>query len=116
MSQPYLGEIRIFAGNFAPRNNAYCSGQLLSIAQNQALFSLLGTTYGGNGVTTFALPDLRGRVPLHRSSSFIQGASAGEETHTLVTGEIPGHTHGPIANPPPPHHLSPSGNFCPNSN
>jgi microcystin-dependent protein len=93
-----IGEIRMFAGNFAPRGWALCDGQLLPIAQNQALFSILGTTYGGNGITTFALPDLRGRVPLHAGtgpglSSKTLGQSGGTETVTLTTAQMPAHTH-----------------------
>src|SRR5512133_3614628 len=90
---PFLGEIRIVSFNFAPRNWAQCNGQLLPINQNQALFSLLGTTYGGNGQTTFALPDLRGRVPIHTSSSHTLGERAGEEAHTLLLAELPTHQH-----------------------
>src|SRR5258708_24048194 len=98
MSNPFLAEIRIFTGNFAPVNWALCAGQLMSIAQNTALFSLLGTTYGGDGVTTFALPDLRGRVPLSQGqgpglSNYDMGQRAGEENHTLITTEMPQHTH-----------------------
>jgi microcystin-dependent protein len=93
MTTPYLGEIRIFSFDFAPRGWAYCAGQILSIAQNQALFSLLGTIYGGNGVTTFALPDLRSRVPIHASSSHALGESAGAESHTLTLNQIPQHNH-----------------------
>ena len=95
---PFLGEIMLFAGDFVPRGYAACNGQLLPIAQNQALFSLLGTTYGGNGQTTFALPDLRGRVPIHVGqgpglSDRILGEVGGEEAHTLTVAEMPGHTH-----------------------
>lgn len=95
---PFLGEIRMFAGNFAPRGWATCDGQILPIAQNTALFSLLGTTYGGNGQTTFALPDLRGRVPVHVGqgpglSPYSLGQSAGSENVTLTSGQMPGHTH-----------------------
>jgi microcystin-dependent protein len=93
MSDPFLSEIRIFSFNFAPRNWAFCNGQLLPINQNQALFSLLGTTYGGNGQTTFALPNLQGRVPVHMGSGFTLGQAGGETTHTLSTPEMPQHTH-----------------------
>lgn len=98
MSEPFLGEIIMFGGNFAPRGWAFCSGQLLSIAQNTALFSILGTTYGGNGTTTFALPDLRGRVPIHPGqgpglSSYVLGEAAGVENVTLLTTQMPAHTH-----------------------
>ncbi|KPV57334.1 tail collar protein [Paenibacillus sp. A3] len=93
MAEPFLGEIRLFAFNFAPEGWAFCDGQLLPINQNQPLFSLLGTTYGGNGTTTFALPDLRGRVAIHRSADFTQGQTGGEVSHTLTIPELPSHTH-----------------------
>ena len=98
MSEPFLGEIRMFGGNFAPRGWATCDGQILPIAQNTALFSLLGTTYGGNGTTTFALPDLRGRVPLHVGqgpglSPYSLGESTGTESVTLLTSQMPAHSH-----------------------
>lgn len=101
MSEPYLAEIRIISFNFPPKGWAFCNGQLLPINQNQALFSLLGTTYGGNGSTNFALPDLRGRVPIHFGNSASLGERAGEESHTLINNEMPGHTHpvGAVANP-----------------
>jgi microcystin-dependent protein len=93
MATPYLGEVRAFGFNFAPVGWAMCNGQALPIAQNQALFALLGTTYGGDGVSTFALPDLRGRVSMHFGAGFTQGQKAGEETHTLIANELPAHTH-----------------------
>ncbi len=93
MSEPFLGEIRIVSFNFAPRGWAVCNGQVLPINQNQALFSLLGTTYGGNGQTTFALPDLRGRVPLHMGGGFVAGQAGGEAQHTLTVSELPPHIH-----------------------
>jgi microcystin-dependent protein len=93
MGTPYLSEIRIFTFNFSPKGWAACNGQFLPINQNQALFSLLGTMYGGNGQTTFALPDLRGRVPFHVSGSFTQGQAGGQEFHTLTQQEMPAHTH-----------------------
>jgi microcystin-dependent protein len=93
MTMQYMGEIRIMGFPFAPKNWAPCNGQLLSIAQNQALFSLLGTTYGGNGVTTFALPDLRTYVPGGVSQTYPLGAITGEYTHTLLQTEIPSHNH-----------------------
>lgn len=98
MSSPFLGEIRMFCGNFAPRQWALCNGQILPISQNTALFSLLGTTYGGNGSSNFALPDLQGRAPLHRGqgpglSSYVLGQSGGSATVTLLTSEIPSHLH-----------------------
>jgi microcystin-dependent protein len=93
MAEPFLAEIRLMSFNFAPRGWAQCNGQLLPINQNQALFSLLGTTYGGNGQTTFGLPDLRGRAPLHFDNSFTLGQRGGEEVHTLTTTEMPTHNH-----------------------
>jgi microcystin-dependent protein len=93
MSEPFLAEIKIVGFNFPPRGWAFCDGQILPINQNQSLFSLLGTTYGGDGRTNFALPDLRGRTPLHKSSVHPLGQKAGEENHILTTSEIPVHTH-----------------------
>ena len=93
MSQCYLGEIRMFCGNFAPFGWALCNGQLLSIAQYNALFSLLGTTYGGDGVNTFGLPNLQSRVPVAQGPGYVLGQMAGEENHTLITNEIPSHGH-----------------------
>lgn len=96
--EAFIGEIRMFAGNFAPRDWAFCDGQLLSIAQNTALFSLLGTTYGGDGVSTFRLPDLRGRVAMHPGSGpgltpRTQGEIGGSETNTLTVAQMPPHNH-----------------------
>ena len=93
MADPFLGEIRLTSFNFAPKGWAMCNGQFLPINQNQPLFSLLGTTYGGNGQTTFALPDLRGRVAMHRGSGFTQGQAGGETAHTLTASELPQHIH-----------------------
>jgi len=98
MTEPFLGEIKMVGFNFAPRGYALCNGQILSISQNTALFSLLGTTYGGNGQTTFALPDLRGRVPIHQGqgpglSNYTMGQQSGVETVTLSTTQIPPHGH-----------------------
>ncbi|KFE68251.1 phage tail protein [Hyalangium minutum] len=103
MSEPFLGEIRMFSGNFAPSGWALCDGQLLSIAQNSALFSILGTTFGGNGQTTFALPDLRGRVPMGWGqgpglSPRTIGEQSGSETVTLIATQMPAHTHAMMAN------------------
>lgn len=93
MSEPFLGEIKICSFNFAPRRWALCNGQLLPINQNQALFSLFGTSYGGNGQTTFALPDLRGRMPIHFGDGRTLGERAGALAHTLNINELPTHTH-----------------------
>lgn len=93
MSEPFLGEIKIVGFNFAPRGWAFCDGQLLPINQNQSLYSLLGTTYGGDGRTDFALPDLRSRTPIHRSDSHRLGQKGGAETVTLTAAEMPAHTH-----------------------
>lgn len=101
MSEPFIGEIRMFAGNFAPRGWAFCDGQLLAINQNDALFSLLGTIYGGDGRTTFGLPDLRGRLPIHAGqgpglSERRLGSTGGAESVTVTIGQFPGHNHGPL--------------------
>ncbi|MEY2510296.1 MAG: hypothetical protein QOE26_1059 [Verrucomicrobiota bacterium] len=93
MAEPYLSEIRIMSFNFAPKGWAQCNGQLLPINQNQALFSLLGTTYGGDGRVNFGLPDLRGNVPIHMGSGFTLGQKGGEQAHTLSIAELPTHTH-----------------------
>jgi len=93
MSQPYVGEIRMFGGTFAPAGWEFCSGQLLPISEFETLFTLIGTIYGGNGVTTFALPNLQSRVPVHQGGSFVIGEAAGEETITLTTAQIPIHSH-----------------------
>src|SRR5260221_49201 len=93
MSQPFVGEIRMFAGNFAPAGWAFCDGSLLPIAENDVLFQLIGTTYGGDGDVTFALPDLRGRVPIHVGNGHVIGEAAGVETVTLTINQIPAHGH-----------------------
>ena len=93
MAEPFLSEIRIFSFNFPPKGWALCNGQIMPINQNQALFALLGTTYGGDGRVTFALPNLQGRVPIHMGSGRTLGERAGEEVHTLTMGELPLHTH-----------------------
>jgi len=93
MATPFLGEIKVVSFGFAPKGWALCNGQLLPITQNTALFSLLGTTYGGNGTTNFALPNLQGSMPIHTGNGFVQGAIGGEVNHTLITEEIPSHTH-----------------------
>jgi microcystin-dependent protein len=111
MSTPFLSEIKIVSFNFAPKGWALCNGQLLPINQNQALFSLLGTTYGGNGQTNFALPDLRGRIPLHEGNGFNLGQSGGESAHTLNIQELPAHTHVANANTALADQGSPLNNF-----
>jgi microcystin-dependent protein len=106
MSQPYVGEIRMFGGNFAPAGWMFCSGQLLPISNYETLFNLIGTTYGGDGQSTFALPNLQGRLPVHVGTGFALAQSAGTETVTLTTQQIPAHSHvpqgatgGPVASP-----------------
>ena len=97
MASPYIGEIRMFGGNFNPQNWALCNGQLIAISQNEALFALIGTTYGGDGVNTFGLPNLQGRVPIHQGSnsgsSYVAGQPGGEENHLLTLNELPAHNH-----------------------
>lgn len=99
MGQPYMGEIRMFGGNFAPLGWALCQGQITPISGNEALFNLLGTTYGGDGVNTFALPNLQSRLPVHQGNSggvgYVLGQSAGTETVTLLTNQLPSHSHTP---------------------
>jgi microcystin-dependent protein len=93
MAQPYVGEIRMFAGNFAPAGWMFCEGQLLPISENETLFQLIGTTYGGDGQSTFALPDLRGRLPVHQGNGFILAETGGVEEVTLTVNQIPSHSH-----------------------
>ncbi len=93
MAEPFLSEIRMFSFNFAPRGWALCNGQILPINQNQALFALIGTTYGGDGRVTFALPNLQGRVPIHVGNGHTLGERAGEQAHTVSVAEMPAHTH-----------------------
>lgn len=97
MAQPYVGEIRMFAGNFAPAGWMFCEGQLLPISENETLFQLIGTTYGGDGQSTFALPDLRGRIPIHQGNGFILAETGGAEEITLTTQQIPAHSHPVLA-------------------
>lgn len=111
MGTPYLAEIRVFSFNFPPRGWALCNGQTLAINQNQALFALLGNTYGGNGQTTFQLPNLQGRVAMHTGNGHPLGQSAGEATHTLLQNEMPGHIHTVSANSGLGNATSPTGNF-----
>jgi microcystin-dependent protein len=93
MAQPYVGEIRIFAGNFAPAGWMFCEGQLLPISEYETLFNLIGTTYGGDGQSTFGLPDLRGRIPIHQGNGFTLAENGGAEEITLTVNQIPSHTH-----------------------
>lgn len=111
MATPFLAEIKLISWNFPPQGWAFCNGQLMPINQNQALFSLLGTTYGGNGQTTFALPDLRGRAPVHFGNGIVQGQRAGEEYHTLIASELPAHLHQVGANRDAATLATPSGNI-----
>jgi len=97
MAQPYVGEIRMFAGNFAPAGWQFCEGQLLPISENETLFQLIGTTYGGDGQSTFALPDLRGRIPIHQGNGFILAETGGVEEITLTVNQIPAHSHAFLA-------------------
>lgn len=111
MATPYIGEIRLMSFGFAPKGWALCNGQLMAISEYQALFSLLGTSFGGNGTTTFALPDLRGRTPIHMSANFVLGQAGGEETHTLTTGEMAAHTHPVSASPNAADQINPAGGY-----
>jgi microcystin-dependent protein len=116
MSAPYVGEIRIFAGNFAPAGWMLCQGQLLSIAENEVLFTLIGTTYGGDGQSTFALPNLASRIPTHQGtgpglSNQIIGQEGGNETITLTAGQMPVHNHAAICSNTGANQASPGGNF-----
>lgn len=97
MAQPYVGEIRMFAGNFAPAGWMFCEGQFLPISENETLFQLIGTTYGGDGQSTFALPDLRGRLPVHQGNGFILAETGDAEEITLTVAQMPAHAHALIA-------------------
>ena len=110
MAQPFVGEIRMFAGNFAPAGWMFCEGQLLPISENETLFFLIGTTYGGDGESTFALPDLRGRLPVHQGNGFILAESGGTEQVTLTVHQIPSHSHTLTAIDQPGNEISPAGN------
>jgi microcystin-dependent protein len=101
MAQPYIGEIRMFAGNFPPAGWMFCEGQLLPISENETLFTVIGTTYGGDGQSTFGLPDLRGRIPMHQGNSFTLAETGGVETVTLTANQIPAHTHPMLASTDP---------------
>lgn len=115
MSEPFLSEIRLMSFEFAPKGWALCNGQLLPINQNQALFSLLGTTFGGDGRVNFALPDLRGRTPIHVGSGYTLGERGGEQAHTLSVAELPTHTHEVRASEADADSPSPSGNVLADS-
>ena len=116
MSEPFIGEVKIVSWSFAPRGWAFCNGQLLSLQQNQALFSVIGTIYGGNGQTNFALPNLQGRVPIHQSQQLPIGNKAGEENHTLVLNELPKHTHVGQGTTTTADQNTPVGNMLANAN
>jgi microcystin-dependent protein len=109
MAQPYVGEIRMFAGNFAPAGWMFCEGQLIPISENETLFNLIGTTYGGDGQSTFALPDLRGRTPIHQGNGFILAETGGAEEITLTINQIPSHGHPMIASTVVAQDTSPAG-------
>jgi microcystin-dependent protein len=111
MSEPFLGEIKIISWNFPPKGWTFCNGQLLPINQNQALFSILGTTYGGNGQTTFGLPNLQGRTPFHVGNGIVLGQLGGETSHTLNISELPAHTHTPTGSSANPTLSSAAGNL-----
>jgi microcystin-dependent protein len=111
MSEPFLGEIKIISWNFPPKGWAFCNGTLLPINQNQALFSILGTTYGGDGRVNFGLPNLQGRCPVHVGDGIALGELGGEATHTLNISEIPAHTHVPAGSSNPPSAPDPTGNL-----
>jgi len=115
MSEPYVGEIRMFAGNFAPAGWMLCEGQLVPISENEVLFQLIGTTYGGDGQNTFALPELRGRLPLHMGNGFVIGESGGAEEVTLTAQQLPAHSHALLAVGLTGDQLSPAGNLPANS-
>jgi len=117
MSEPFLGEIKIISWNFPPKGWTFCNGQLLPISQNQALFSILGTTYGGDGMRTFGLPNLQGRTPFHVGNGIVLGEMGGETSHTLNISELPAHTHVPVGSTTNPPTLGgPSGSLWASSN
>jgi microcystin-dependent protein len=111
MAQPYVGEIRMFAGNFAPAGWMFCEGQLLPISENETLFQLIGTTYGGDGESTFALPNLSGRIPIHQGNGFILAETGGAEEITLTVNQIPAHSHPCLASADVPALSSPTNNL-----
>lgn len=110
MAQPYVGEIRMFAGNFAPAGWMFCEGQLLPISENETLFQLIGTTYGGDGQSTFALPDLRGRIPIHQGNGSVLAETGGVEEVTLTVNQIASHSHPFLASTEQTNTLNPAGN------
>jgi microcystin-dependent protein len=110
MAQPYVGEIRMFAGNFAPAGWMFCEGQLLPISENETLFQLIGTTYGGDGQSTFALPDLRGRIPIHQGNGFTLAETGGAEEITLTVQQIAAHSHPWLASEAAATAVTPQGN------
>lgn len=116
MAQPYVGEIRMFAGNFAPAGWMFCDGQLLPISENETLFQLIGTTYGGDGESTFALPNLQSRVPMHQGNGFILAETGGAESITLTTQQIPIHTHALLASGNAGDQANVASNLTSNSN
>ena len=111
MAQPFVGEIRMFAGNFPPAGWAFCDGQLMPISENETLFTLIGTTYGGDGESTFALPDMRGRIPIHQGNGFILAETGGAEQITLTVQQIAAHSHPLIATTSVANQSSPSNNI-----
>jgi len=116
MSEPFLSEIRIFSFSYAPKGWAFCNGQLMPISQYQALFALLGTIYGGDGVQTFGLPNLQGRIPIHRGNGFILGQNGGEAAHTLSQTEMAAHSHTMQASSASSDQTVPTGNLWANGN
>lgn len=116
MAQPYVGEIRMFAGNFAPAGWMFCEGQLLPISENETLFQLIGTTYGGDGESTFALPDLRGRIPIHQGNGFILAETGGAEEITLTAAQIPAHSHPLLASTDTASAVAPAGALLASTN
>src|SRR5687768_3354426 len=115
MAQPYIGEIRMFAGSFAPVGWLFCAGQSLPISENEALFQLIGTTYGGDGQETFQVPDLQGRLPMHQGNTHVLAEKAGTETVTLTTQQIPNHTHPLLASTASGSQNSPANNVLASS-
>jgi microcystin-dependent protein len=111
MAQPYVGEIRMFGGNFAPAGWMFCEGQLLPISENETLFNLIGTTYGGDGQSTFGLPDLRGRLPMHQGGGFTLAETGGAEEVTITVNTMPSHTHALLASSAVTQQTNPTSNL-----